>query len=77
MLRRRMRSGSEGKFRRIIGYPDLAKPAVAAERDIAAREAADTRVTATARTITPPAPQDVEYRPEILRLTRRAPAEPG
>jgi hypothetical protein len=36
---------AEAQFRRIIGYPDLAKLAVAVERDIAARRAADTRPT--------------------------------
>jgi putative transposase len=42
---------AEGQFRRIIGYTDLAKLAVAVERDIAARRAADTPTT-TAHTPT-------------------------
>ena len=33
---------AEQQFRKIIGYPDLAKLAVAVERDVTARRAADT-----------------------------------
>src|SRR3954454_19811222 len=36
---------AEQQFRKIIGYPDLAKPAVTVERDVAAKRAADTRPT--------------------------------
>ena len=36
---------AETQFRRIIGHPDLAKLAVAIERDVAAKRAADTRTT--------------------------------
>jgi putative transposase len=39
---------AQAQFRRIIGYPDLAKLAVAVERDVAARRAADTLPTTTA-----------------------------
>jgi putative transposase len=39
---------AEGQFRKIIGYPDLAKLAVAVERDVAARRAADTPTSTTA-----------------------------
>jgi hypothetical protein len=36
---------AEARFRKIIGYPDLAKLAVAVERDVAAKRAADTPPT--------------------------------
>jgi putative transposase len=42
---------AEQQFRRVIGHPDLAKLAVAVERDVAARRAADTP-TRTLHTIT-------------------------
>jgi putative transposase len=48
---------AEAQFRRIIGYPDLAKLAVAVERDIAARRAADTPTTTTYTTTPTAAPQ--------------------
>src|SRR3954454_15294404 len=53
---------AEGQFRKIIGYPDLAKLAVAVERDVAARRAADTR-TATPHTTTPTAAPEVAASP--------------
>lgn len=46
---------AERQFRKIIGYSDLAKLAMAVERDLAARRAADTVHT----TITTPAPEVV------------------
>jgi putative transposase len=53
---------AQGQFRRIIGYPDLAKLAVAVERDIAARRAADTPTT-TPHTAMPTAPPEVAASP--------------
>ncbi len=38
---------AEQQLRRVIGHPDLAKLAVAVERDIAAKRAADTVHTTT------------------------------
>jgi transposase-like protein len=48
---------AERQFRKIIGYPDLAKLAVAVERDVAARRAADTPTTGTHTTMPTPAPE--------------------
>ena len=48
---------AQAQFRRIIGYPDLAKLAVAVERDLAARRAADTTLTATHTTTATAAPE--------------------
>jgi transposase-like protein len=48
---------AEQQFRKIIGYPDLAKLALALERDVAAKRAADTPTTTTHTTITTAAPE--------------------
>jgi putative transposase len=48
---------AETQFRKIIGYPDLAKLAIAVERDIAARRAADTPTSTAHRTVTTAAPE--------------------
>jgi putative transposase len=48
---------AEQQFRKIIGYPDLAKLAVAVERDVAAKRAADTPTTPPHTTMTTPAPE--------------------
>ena len=48
---------AEQQFRRIIGYPELAKLAVAVERDIARRRAADTPTTTTHTTTATAAPE--------------------
>jgi putative transposase len=48
---------AQGQFRKIIGYPDLAKLAVAVERDTAARRAADTPTTTPHPTIATTAPE--------------------
>ena len=53
---------AENQFRRIIGHPDLAKLAVAIERDITATRAADTPST-TAYTPTTPATPEVAATP--------------
>ena len=56
-LDRRRHARSRAQFRKIIGYPDLAKLAVAVERDVAARRAADTPTTTAHTTITTAAPE--------------------
>ena len=48
---------AEGQFRKIIGYPDLAKLAVAVERDVAAKRAADTATTTFHTTVATAAPE--------------------
>jgi transposase-like protein len=48
---------AQQQFRKIIGYPDLAKLAVAVERDIAAKRAADTPTTSLHTTIATAAPE--------------------
>jgi transposase-like protein len=48
---------AEGQFRKIIGYTDLAKLAVAVERDVAARRATDAALTAAQRTASTAAPE--------------------
>src|SRR4051794_4082092 len=48
---------AEQQFRKIIGYPELAKLAVAVERDIASKRAADTPVTTTHPTTPTAAPE--------------------
>ena len=48
---------AEQQFRKIIGYTDLAKLAVAVERDVAARRAADTPPTSLHTAITTAAPE--------------------
>jgi transposase-like protein len=48
---------AEGQFRKIIGYTDLARLAVAVERDVAARGAADAALTAAQRTASTAAPE--------------------
>ena len=48
---------AEQQFRKIIGHTELAKLAVAVERDVAAKRAADTAVTTTHNTIATPAPE--------------------
>jgi transposase-like protein len=53
---------AQSQFRKIIGYPDLAKLAVAVERDVAARRAADTPTT-TPHTTTPTAAPEVAATP--------------
>src|SRR5215204_5515712 len=53
---------AQGQFRKIIGYPDLAKLAVAVERDVAAKRAADTSTTIR-QTTTPTAAPEVAASP--------------
>ena len=53
---------AQGQFRKIIGYPDLATLAVAVERDVAARRAADTSTTIR-QTTTPTAAPEVAASP--------------
>jgi putative transposase len=53
---------AETQFRKIIGYTDLAKLAVAVERDVAAKRAADTP-TPTTHTTTPTAAPEVAATP--------------
>jgi putative transposase len=48
---------AERQFRKIIGYTDLAKLAVAVERDVAAKRAADTPTTSTHTTNATAAPE--------------------
>jgi putative transposase len=48
---------AQGQFRKIIGYPDIAELAVAVERDVAARRAADTPTSTIHTTIATAAPQ--------------------
>ena len=48
---------AERQFRKIIGYPDLAKLAVAVERDVTARRAADTPATSLHTSIATAAPE--------------------
>ena len=48
---------AETQFRKIIGYTDLAKLAVAVERDVAARRAADTPTPTAHTTIATAAPE--------------------
>ena len=48
---------AQAQFRKIIGYPDLAKLAVAVERDVAARRAADTPIHDPHTTIPTAAPE--------------------
>jgi transposase-like protein len=48
---------AQEQFRRIIGYPDLAKLAVAVERDVAAKRAADTPTTSSHTTVATAAPE--------------------
>jgi putative transposase len=48
---------AEAQFRKVIGYPDLAKLAVAVERDVAARRAADTRQITAHTTVASAAPE--------------------
>ena len=48
---------AERQFRKIIGYPDLAKLAVAVERDVAARRAADTPTSTVHTTVATAAPE--------------------
>ena len=48
---------AEQQFRKIIGHPDVAKLAVAVERDVAAKRAADTATTSSHTTVTTAAPE--------------------
>src|SRR4051794_1987877 len=48
---------AETQVRKITGYPDLAKPATAVERDIAARRAADTATSTAHTTVAIAAPE--------------------
>ena len=48
---------AERQFRKIIGHADLAKLAVAVERDVAAKRAADTPTTTAHTPITTAAPE--------------------
>jgi hypothetical protein len=48
---------AEGQFRKIIGYPDLAKLAVAVERDVSIRRAADIPTSTAHTTIATAAPE--------------------
>ena len=48
---------AQGQFRKIIGYPDLAKLAVAAERAVATHRAADAPTTTTHTTIPTATPE--------------------
>ena len=48
---------AERQFRKVIGYTDLAKLAVAVERDVAAKRAADTPTTSPHTTVATAAPE--------------------
>ena len=48
---------AQAQFRKIIGRPDLAKLAVAVERDIAAKRTADTSTTSLHTNISTSAPE--------------------
>ncbi len=48
---------AQAQFRKIIGYTDLAKLAVAVERDIATRRAADIATTSSHTTVATAAPE--------------------
>ncbi len=48
---------AETQFRKIIGYTDLAKLAVAVERDVAAKRATDTPTTSSHPTVATAAPE--------------------
>ena len=48
---------AQGQFRKIIGYIDLAKLAVAVEPDVATRRAADTPTTSPHTTVATAAPE--------------------
>jgi putative transposase len=48
---------AERQFRKIIGYPDVAKLAVAVEHDVAARRAADTPTSTVYTTVATAAPE--------------------
>jgi len=48
---------AQAQFRKIIGYTDLAKLAVAVERDVAAKRAADTPATNSHTTVATAAPE--------------------
>jgi putative transposase len=48
---------AQGQFRKIIGHTDLAKLAVAVERDVAAKRAADTPTTGSHTTVATAAPE--------------------
>jgi putative transposase len=48
---------AQGQFRKIIGYPDLAKLAVAVERDVATHRAADAPTTPTHTTMPTATPE--------------------
>jgi transposase-like protein len=48
---------AEQQFRKIIGYPDLAKLAVTVERDVAAKRAADTPTSTVHTTVATTAPE--------------------
>jgi putative transposase len=48
---------AERQFRKIIGYPDLAKLAVAVERDVAARRAANTPTSTPHTSVATVAPE--------------------
>jgi putative transposase len=48
---------AQAQFRRIIGHADLAKLALAVERDVAAKRAADTPITSSHTTVTTAAPE--------------------
>jgi putative transposase len=48
---------AETQFRKIIGYPDLAKLAVAVERDVTAKRTADTPTSAVHTTVATAAPE--------------------
>jgi len=48
---------AEQQFRKIIGYPDLAKLAVAVERDVATKRASNTPVTTAHTPIQTAAPE--------------------
>jgi putative transposase len=48
---------AQAQFRKIIGYTDLAKLAVAVERDVAANRAADNPNTSTPTTVATAAPE--------------------
>jgi hypothetical protein len=48
---------AEQRFRKIIGHPDVAKLAVAVERDVAAKRTADTATTSSHTTVTTAAPE--------------------
>jgi Transposase, Mutator family len=62
---------AEQQFRKIIGYTELSKLAVAVERDVAAKRAADTPTTTPQTTIATTAPEVAAPSPEKIHSHNR------